>query len=917
MNKTKIRARAKKRTPPAPTVQKQPETPEKMAGPSLAASTTMSAMPPPNGKPFAARAADVMTAPEVGPGAAGRARMMRAMQGTMGNTRISRMLRTAVQAKLTVGAPNDVYEQEAGRVADQVMRAPEPHAAAHLISRQPGAAGGAGLCPECKENLQRQVEAEEEQGSGPASLRRAISKVQLCPGCAQTLQRRMDEERTEPVYDRSSSVEASPAQTDDAVRRQPEQDESEATEQVDETGPAQSLVDSLISRQPTARSDEADSRAPEVTSDTDSYLNTTRGGGQPLSASSRTMMEPRFGRDFSGVRVHTDSRAAAAAKGLNAQAFTRGQDIYFGQGRYQPGTPQGLQLLAHELTHTVQQDIEGSSIKKGGVQRAELIEGFTPEEVEEYGGDSTLDEDFSETGLVPTDGNGGTAIRKGGRISREQFLRRVPDPKKGDNVFVTLHFNDIVFVEEAGGADNGWYKITTGKGQQGWAPAVSVAVDPPEPNAELYKVKSGDTAIDLAGRWYGPPGGWKRWWWPGSDDAGDARFYVNALAFANKGRAGMPSPADLTERDAWMKVHVIKDLTIWKPSKQFLQSLKGKVSSGSITKEAWEEVKEVAKLVWDFAVYAAAFISGLVYGAGESIYDLFAGAVELVEMVWEIGKSLITGNFVSDAKDLWDSITSLDVSALAEDFLKKWNADDPWDSGFFRGRVVGYVIMEIVMLVASDGILTAIKWTGKFAKIGELIAKIPKVAKVAEEVGKAAKLPEKAKNFLKVRYAGKLGKAGAKILEGIEKGKVAIEAYLKSAEHLNKRAAAFKKYLARGGKKSKAAYEKLYDTLTRNRLVGHLAEEQFKLFMKGTPKSYWVRVAGKNVLRKVDNVLGNVAREIKSGPLKLTPFIEKQILKDIELIRTKGLKVEWHLLAGGDSKAIAALKKAGIDVIIY
>ena len=64
-------------------------------------------------------------------------------------------------------------------------------------------------------------------------------------------------------------------------------------------------------------------------------------------------------------------------------------------------------------------------------------------------------------------------------------------------------------------------------------------------------------------------------------------------------------------------------------------------------------------------------------------------------------------------------------------------------------------------------------------------------------------------------------------------------------------------------------------------------------------------------------MLGNVAREVKSGPLKLTPFIRRQILKDIELIKVQKLAVEWHLLAGGDAKAIAALQKAGIKVIIY
>ena len=121
-------------------------------------------------------------------------------------------------------------------------------------------------------------------------------------------------------------------------------------------------------------------------------------------------------------------------------------------------------------------------------------------------------------------------------------------------------------------------------------------------------------------------------------------------------------------------------------------------------------------------------------GAGESIYDLFAGVVDLAKIAWSIAKSLLTGNIISDAKKFWEDLQKIDVSALAKDFQNKWFANDPWDAGFFQGRVLGYVIMEIIMLVLSGGILTALKWTGKFAKIGALIAKLPRVAKVVEAV---------------------------------------------------------------------------------------------------------------------------------------------------------------------------------------
>src|SRR5205085_3153068 len=70
----------------------------------------------------------------------------------------------------------------------------------------------------------------------------------------------------------------------------------------------------------------------------------------------RTFMEPRFGHDFSRVRVHADGRAAESARSVNALAYTVGEDLVFGAGQYAPGTSAGKRLLAHELSHVVQQE---------------------------------------------------------------------------------------------------------------------------------------------------------------------------------------------------------------------------------------------------------------------------------------------------------------------------------------------------------------------------------------------------------------------------------------------------------------------------------------------------------------------------------------------------------------------------------
>ncbi len=92
-----------------------------------------------------------------------------------------------------------------------------------------------------------------------------------------------------------------------------------------------------------------------------------RAPGEPLDSDTRAFMEPRFGHDFSRVRVHTDARAAESARSVNALAYTVGRDVVFAAGQYAAGTSAGRNLMAHELAHTVQQG-EG-----GGLQRSATI----------------------------------------------------------------------------------------------------------------------------------------------------------------------------------------------------------------------------------------------------------------------------------------------------------------------------------------------------------------------------------------------------------------------------------------------------------------------------------------------------------------------------------------------------------------
>ncbi|WP_434222793.1 eCIS core domain-containing protein [Limnospira platensis CENA597] len=89
--------------------------------------------------------------------------------------------------------------------------------------------------------------------------------------------------------------------------------------------------------------------------DIEKQLKAKKGSGNPLPEETQEFMESRFGQDFSEVRIHTDGEAAEMNQNLEAKAFTHGQDIYFNTGEYQPDSESGKKLLAHELTHTIQQ----------------------------------------------------------------------------------------------------------------------------------------------------------------------------------------------------------------------------------------------------------------------------------------------------------------------------------------------------------------------------------------------------------------------------------------------------------------------------------------------------------------------------------------------------------------------------------
>ncbi|MCK8521388.1 DUF4157 domain-containing protein [Aquimarina sp. D1M17] len=234
----------------------------------------------------------------------------------------------AIQTKVKVNQPNDVYEKEADLIADRVVGMPETQIGVQHVSP-----------PE----VQRQEEEQEEEETIQASeisVQRMEDEEQDASGAIQTKQFSF-------IQRENNDTQAS-------------SDEEEETLQTYSSERPSSLYHSdTIQRS---------GRGPPVTgAQFENQLHNSTSGGRPLSEPVSNFMESRFGADFSGVRIHTDASAQQMSKQVNAHAFTYGNHIYFNSGKYDPDSSSGKTLLAHELTHTIQQG--ASPIAQSQVQR--------------------------------------------------------------------------------------------------------------------------------------------------------------------------------------------------------------------------------------------------------------------------------------------------------------------------------------------------------------------------------------------------------------------------------------------------------------------------------------------------------------------------------------------------------------------
>ncbi|WP_456314717.1 eCIS core domain-containing protein [Pseudomonas shirazensis] len=238
-----------------------------------------------------------------------------------------------VQAKLNIGKSNDKYEAEADKAADKVVSQnkntnPEPFFTASPIVQNKKAKElqKENVTQEITPVVQSKIEKEESIQNKPDSV---------------TTENAKDQEKNsapKPLIQKKKKEEDIQAKEEDKIQKKED--------------------DKKLQMSAGAAANPSDS------SNLENTLQSSKGSGSPLSGQVKNEMESGFGTDFSNVKIHNDSTAVQMNQQLGSQAFANGSDVYFNKGKYNPESQSGKHLLAHELTHTIQQGASKPMVQK-------------------------------------------------------------------------------------------------------------------------------------------------------------------------------------------------------------------------------------------------------------------------------------------------------------------------------------------------------------------------------------------------------------------------------------------------------------------------------------------------------------------------------------------------------------------------
>ncbi|MBD2753186.1 eCIS core domain-containing protein [Spirosoma validum] len=247
------------------------------------------------------------------------------------------------QPKLTIGQANDHYEREADAVADKV------------VAKQPAGVGRTGdsavqrmVAPEEKKDVQKAEDPKKEEEKPTVQKAEAPQKEEEKPTVQKAEAPKKEEEK--PTIQKMEMPEKEKKEEAPGVQKADDPKKEEEKPVQKKAQPGGSVA------------------SPSVTS----QIEGTRGQGSRLPDKTRSQMEQAFGRDFSGVNIHKDLASAELNDEINAQAFTHGKDVYFNTGKFAPNSAEGQHLLAHELTHVVQQNGDTLALKENPLKNYTL-----------------------------------------------------------------------------------------------------------------------------------------------------------------------------------------------------------------------------------------------------------------------------------------------------------------------------------------------------------------------------------------------------------------------------------------------------------------------------------------------------------------------------------------------------------------
>lgn len=483
-----------------------------------------------------------------------------------------------------------------------------------------------------------------------------------------------------------------------------------------------------------------------------------RGAGNPLPQAIQRHLEQGLNHDLSAVRIHDDQEADKLAKKVNAVAFTTGQDIYFRAGKYDPNSQSGLELLAHEVTHTVQQ------------ARGEVGPGLDPSashetQAREMG--RKLSKVPVTTGrhirtVAAQTASVSDALRRGAlqRLQTKEespFLQTLTTGQApsvpfafvwhttdgGVNVRETIGIGGKVLVNVPNATrvqllrydpKQHAYAVRTPSGVQGWVvdshlkvPPVQLARDA---NLRFYVPKDGEGIFSVVQREYGA-----------MEFGQDARYFTNVIRAVNKSEAFMvkdPKYKGFLDAAFEKTVTAMTDgrdanaIQLKKATPFWLPSLAGakqvKAHSGSFSKGVIEATKQTFGEAGEKALYGGLFLTGLQIGVLKSLWEALVGLVELVKLpisiiknIYNVIETALKGQLLNKIEQVYDFLAGGGLKQVADmlvgEFRAGWDNKNPLKAWEFRGQTIGYVVTEIVTaFIPIAGILL------KTSKIAKLVA---------------------------------------------------------------------------------------------------------------------------------------------------------------------------------------------------